>query len=67
MEADGISKLKKECTELRQKEEAWIKGNHSYHKTLIKYKHKVEGLEREKQLWLQELEIKKQTIDKMKV
>jgi predicted transcriptional regulator len=49
-----FSKLKKECMELRQKEESWIKGNHAYHKTLIKYKHKVEGLEREKQLWLQE-------------
>jgi hypothetical protein len=41
-------KLKKECIKLRQKEETWIKVDHA----LIKYKHKVEHLEREKQLWL---------------
>lgn len=41
-------KLKKECIKLRQKEETWIKVD----RALIKYKHKVERLEREKQLWL---------------
>jgi hypothetical protein len=44
--------LKKECMELRQKEEAWIEANREYQKSLIKFKHKVEGLEKEKQLWL---------------
>ncbi len=39
-------KLKKECTELRQKEEAWIEANRAYQKSLIMYKHKVEGLEK---------------------
>jgi hypothetical protein len=39
-------KLKKECTELRQKEEAWIEANRAYQNSLIKYKHKVEGLEK---------------------
>jgi hypothetical protein len=38
--------------ELRQKEEKWTEINHAYQKTLIKYKRKVEGLEREKKLWL---------------
>ncbi len=32
--------------ELRQKEKAWTKTYHAYQKTLIEYKHKVEGLER---------------------
>jgi len=41
-------KLKKECMELRQNEEAWTNVDHAYHKALINYKHKVEGLEREK-------------------
>ncbi len=41
-------KLKMECIELKQKEEAWTKVDHAYQKALIKYKHKVEGLEREK-------------------
>ncbi len=59
--------LKKECMELRQKEEAWTEANHAYKKALIKYKHKVEGFERKKQLWLQEQETRKQTIDKMTV
>ncbi len=40
--------LKKERMELKQNEEAWTNANHAYHKTLIDYKHKVEGLEREK-------------------
>ncbi len=38
-------KLKNECMELRQNKEAWTKVDHSYEKTLIEYKHKVEGLE----------------------
>ncbi len=44
--------LKKECMKLKQKEKAWIEANRAYQKSLIKYKHKVEGLEKEKQLWL---------------
>jgi hypothetical protein len=33
----------------------------------IVYKHKVESLEGEKQLWLQEQETRKQTMDKMTI
>ncbi len=44
--------LIKECMELRQKEEAWVEANHAHQKTLIEYNHKVEGLEKKKQLWL---------------
>jgi hypothetical protein len=44
--------LKKECMELRRKEEAWIKVDYTYIKINKKYKHMVEGLKREKQLWL---------------
>jgi len=35
-----------------EKEEAWNDTNHWYQKALIEYKHKVEGLERERELWL---------------
>jgi hypothetical protein len=38
--------------ELKKKEEAWSKVDYAYQKTLIKYKHEVEGLKREKQLWM---------------
>jgi hypothetical protein len=34
---------------------------------LIEYKHKVEALEREKELWLQEQKIKNQTMEEIKV
>jgi hypothetical protein len=44
--------LQNECQELKKKEEAWNDGDHAYYKTLIKYKHKVEGLEREREPWL---------------
>jgi hypothetical protein len=37
---------------LKKKEEAWNDGDHAYYKTLIKYKYKVEGLEREREPWL---------------
>jgi hypothetical protein len=33
-----------------KKEEAWNGANHWYQKALIEYKHKVEGLEREREL-----------------
>jgi hypothetical protein len=45
--------------ELRKNEEKWIEIDHAYKKTLIGYKDKVEGLEREKQLWLHEYETRK--------
>jgi hypothetical protein len=45
--------------ELRYKEKKWIEIDHAYKKTLIEYKDKVEGLEREKQLWLDEYETRK--------
>jgi hypothetical protein len=51
--------------ELRWKEEKWIEIDHAYKKTLIEYKDKVEGLEREKQLWFYEYETRKQIMDKM--
>ncbi len=57
--------LQQECQELKKKEEAWNDANHAYHKALIEYKHKNEGLEREKELWLQEQETKNQTIERM--
>jgi hypothetical protein len=46
------TKLQKECKELKKKEEAWNDANHAYQEALIEYKHKVEGLEKERELWL---------------
>jgi hypothetical protein len=40
--------------ELKQKEKNGLKQNMHIKKINRVYKHKVEGLEREKQLWLQE-------------
>jgi hypothetical protein len=37
---------------LKKKEEAWNDANHAYQEALIEYKHKVEGLEKERELWL---------------
>jgi hypothetical protein len=37
---------------LKKKEEAWNDANHAYHMALIEYKHKVEGLERYRELGL---------------
>ncbi len=48
----GFLEFKKTCMELKKKEEAWSKVDYAYQKTLIKYKHEVEGLKREKQLWM---------------
>ncbi len=59
------TELQKECQELKKKNEAWNDGDHAYQKTLIKYKHKVEGLERERELWLQKHDIINQTMEKM--
>ncbi len=59
--------LQKECQELKKKEEAWNDGDYAYQKTLIKYKHKVEGLEREKESWLQEHDIINQTMENMTI
>ncbi len=57
--------LQKECQKLKKKKEAWNDGDHAYQKTLIKYKHKVDGLERQKGPWLQEHDIINQTMEKM--
>jgi hypothetical protein len=46
------TKLQKECKELKKKEEAWNDANHAYQKALIEYRNKVEGLEREREMWL---------------
>jgi len=35
---------------MKKKVDAWNDTNHSYQKALIKYKHKVEGLERKREL-----------------
>jgi len=35
---------------LKKKKEAWNDADHAYKKALIKYTHKNEGLEREKEL-----------------
>ncbi len=48
--------LQMECQKLKKKEEARNDANHAYDKTLIEYKHKVKGLERQKEPWLQEQE-----------
>ncbi len=61
------TKLQKECKELKKKEEAWNDANHAYQEALIEYKHKVEGLEKERELWLQEQETRNQTMEKMMV
>jgi hypothetical protein len=37
---------------LKKKEEAWNDTNHAYQEGMIEYKHKVEGLEKEKEMWL---------------
>jgi hypothetical protein len=55
------------CQELKKKEEAWNDANHAYQKTLIEYKHKTEGLEKKRELWLQEQDIKNQTMEKMTI
>lgn len=59
--------LQKECQELKKKIEAWNDGDHACQKTLIKYKHKVEGLERKREPWLQEHDIINQTMEKMTI
>jgi len=46
------TKLQKECEELKKKDEAWNDASPAYQKALIEYRHKVEGLERERELWL---------------
>jgi hypothetical protein len=46
------TKLQKECEELKKKDEAWNDANHAYQKALIEYRHKVEGLEKDRELWL---------------
>ncbi len=61
------TKLQKECKELKKKEEAWNDTNHAYQKALIKYRHKVEGLEKERELRQQEQETRNQTMEKMMV
>jgi hypothetical protein len=48
------TKLQKECKEVKKKEEAWNDANHAYQKALIECRHKVEGLERDRELWLYE-------------
>jgi hypothetical protein len=42
--------LKKRMMEWTKLLKEWNDANHSYQKALIKYKHKVEGLEREREL-----------------
>ncbi len=54
----------KEWQELRKKEEAWNETK-QHQTSLLKFKHKKEALEREKELWLQEQEIETNAIDKM--
>ncbi len=54
----------KECQKLKKKEEAWNEIEQQYYKAMIDYKHK-EGLERKKELWLQEQETRNNTIEKM--
>ncbi len=59
--------LQWECHELKKKEEPWNEAKHAYQKALIEYKHKNEGLKRNKEPWLQELETINQTIEKMTI
>ncbi len=57
--------LQKECQELKKNEETWNETKQQYCKIMIDYKHKKEGLEREKELQLQEQETNNNTIKKM--
>ncbi len=59
--------LQQECQEPKKKEEACNDVDHAYQKALIKYKRKIEGLERQRELWLQEHDTKNQTMEKMMV
>ncbi len=52
---------------MKKKEEPWNEAKHAYQKALIEYKHKNEGLKRNKEPWLQELETINQTIEKMTI
>ncbi len=61
------TKLQKECKEVKKKEEAWNDANHAYQKALIECRHKVEGLERDRELWLYEQGTRNQTMEKMMV
>jgi hypothetical protein len=42
--------VQKDCQELKNKEEAWNETEQQYQKTMIDYKHKKDGWEREKEL-----------------
>jgi hypothetical protein len=37
---------------VEEKKKAWNDDDHAYQKALIEYKHKIEGLERKRVLWL---------------
>ncbi len=56
-----------ENKELKKKKEEWNEADHAYQKTIIEYKHKVEVLGKEKQLWFQEQKTKNQTMEKMTI
>ncbi len=56
-----------ECQELKKKKEAWNDANHAYQKALTEYKHKLEGLEKQRELWLQEQDTINQTVEKMTI
>ncbi len=50
---------------VEEKKKAWNDDDHAYQKALIEYKHKIEGLERKRVLWLQEHDTRNQTMEKM--
>ncbi len=55
-----------ENKELQKKKEAWNDIDHAY-KTTLRNISKVEGLDMQKELWLQEHETKNQTMEKLTV